>query len=88
MLENKDYSNLSLDKLLAEQKKIKKSEIYVAAMIGFLLGVLIYGIVKKGFGIVHISIPVVLIIIIARGSKNYKQNLKQIQTEIKNKDIK
>jgi hypothetical protein len=86
MLENKDYSKFTLEELLAEQKKIKENETISAVIIGLFLGVIIFGLVKNGFGWVYISISLISIIVIYKNSKKQKQNLTQIQTEIDNKN--
>jgi hypothetical protein len=45
MPDTKDYTQHSLEELLAEQKKLKKHELYAALAIGFLVGVMVFGIV-------------------------------------------
>ena len=82
MLDNKDYSKLALDELLTEEKKIKKAEITSAVLIGFLIGVIVYGVAKNGFGFLYIFIPLLLIAGIAKNSQNLRQKLKQIRAEI------
>ncbi len=74
---------MTLEELLAEEKKIKQQEMNSAVIIGLLIGVLLYGIVKNGFGLkVYIFVPVFLILAIYRNSQNVKQKLSQIRTEI------
>lgn len=85
MSENKDYAKLALEALLTERKKIKNKEIISAFAIGFLVGVMIYGIVKNGIGFIYIAIPLILIIGIVRHAQKLKQELKQIQAAMKNK---
>jgi hypothetical protein len=87
MFEKKDYSTLTLKELLAEEKKIKKSEIFSAGFIGFLIGIMIYGVVKNGFGFLYIAIPLLLIAGITKGSQIQKQNLKAIRAEINAKSV-
>lgn len=82
MLDNKDYSKLTLDELLTEEKKIKKVEITSAVLIGFLIGVMVYGVAKNGFGFLYIFIPLLLIAGIAKNAQNLKQKLGQIRAEI------
>ena len=48
MSNSKDYSKLTLNELLAEEKKIRKQEIISAVLIGFLVGVMGFGIVMNG----------------------------------------
>lgn len=82
MLDKKDYSKLTLEELLIKEKKVKKNEIFSAGLIGFLIGVMVYGLVKNGFGFLYLAIPLFLIVVIYKNSQIQKQNLKQIQTEI------
>ena len=82
MLNIRDYSNLTLEELLAEEKKIKRNEITSAVIIGILIGVIVYGVEKNGFGFIYIFIPLLLIYGIHKHSQKLKQNLKEIQTEV------
>jgi len=82
MANNKDYSKLTLEELLIEEKKIKKNEIINAVIIGFLIGVMIYGIATKGFGFLYIFIPLLFISGTYKNAQKLKHNLKQIQAEI------
>lgn len=82
MLDSKDYSKLTLGELLTEEKKIKKMEITSAVIIGFLIGVMVYGVVKNGFGFLYIFIPLLLIAGIVKNSQDLKNKLKQIRAEI------
>ena len=88
MLENKDYAELTLEELLIEEKKLKKKEIISAVLIGVAIGILVYGVVKKGFGFLHIFLPSALIYIFYRDSEKNKQNLRQVRTEINTKNAK
>ncbi|WP_310393466.1 hypothetical protein [Hymenobacter sp.] len=88
MLDKKDYSKLTLEELLAEERKVKKNETFSAGLIGFLIGVMVYGIVKNGFGFLYIAIPLFLISVIYRNSQIQKQNLKQVRAEINVKNAK
>jgi hypothetical protein len=49
-MEQKERSELTDEQLLDEAKKIKSSSITNAVLIGFLIGIIIYSIVKNGFG--------------------------------------
>lgn len=82
MLDNKDYAELALEELLIEEKKIKRMEITGAVVIGFLAGIMIYGVAMNGFGVLYIFIPLLLIGGIAKNGQNLKRNLKQIRAEI------
>ena len=86
MSDNKDYSEWGLDELMTETKKIKRLEITAAVMIGFLAGIMIYGVANGGFGFIYTVIPVILIIAIVRNGQNLKQNRERIQAEINAKN--
>jgi hypothetical protein len=86
MAEEKDYSVLPLEELLEEEKKIKRNEITGAVLIGFLVGIMIFGVASNGFGIVYTVIPIILIAGIARYSGKQKQILKVIQAGIRAKE--
>jgi hypothetical protein len=82
MFNQKDYAQLTLEALTLEEKKIKRNEILSAGLMGFLIGVMIYGLVKNGFGFLHIFLPLFLMFGIQKNSQIQKQNLKKIQAEI------
>lgn len=76
-MENKDYSLLSDEELLVEKKKLKKSKILSGFFIGFLGGVLLFGLVawflspeKRFFALIPMLIPVWFIYGAIRQSKN------------------
>ena len=86
MLDTDHYDKMELEELLKEEKKIKRKETTSAVLIGFLIGVIVYGVVKNGIGFIYIFIPLILIYGIYRNSQKLKDDLKQIQTEIKTKN--
>lgn len=88
MSETNNYSKWTHEELLIEEKQIKKKQTISALLIGVLIGVLIYGVVKNGIGFLHIFIPFILISGIYRHSQQLKEKLTQIQTATKAKKIK
>lgn len=82
MPDNKDCTQLTHEELLAAEKKLKRQEITSAVIIGFLTGVMIYGVVKGGFGFLYIVIPLILIYGIYRNSQSGKHHREQIRAEI------
>lgn len=85
MLDNKDYLKLTLEELLLEEKRIKKGETSTKVLTGITTGVVIYGLVKKGFGFIgFLFLPLVLLFLNSRNSKN----LKEIQKEINARNTK
>ncbi|MCB2222519.1 MAG: hypothetical protein KQI35_19200 [Bacteroidetes bacterium] len=45
-MEKKDFYKLTDEELLVEKKKLKKSKLFHATAIGFLAGILIFGVVS------------------------------------------
>ncbi len=86
MSDNKDYSKMAPEALRTEEKKIKKMEITSAVIIGFLMGVIIYGVAKNGIGLIYIFIPLLLITGMVRHSQKLKRNLRQIQAAMNAKN--
>ncbi|WP_345237519.1 hypothetical protein [Hymenobacter saemangeumensis] len=82
MPDSMEHSELPLTELLAEEKKIKKNQAFAAGSIGFLVGVIIFGIIKSGFGFITIALPLLLIAGIYKSSQPQKQKLQQIQAAI------
>ena len=82
MSESIDYSKLTDEELSAAKKKIKNSELMSSVLIGFLAGIIIFGVAMNGFGFVYVVIPVVLILGIIKHSNKQKSNLKRIQEEL------
>lgn len=77
MLENKDYSKMTLEELVSEEKKMKSQKIPTAVFIGLLIGIAVYSATHKGF-----ILPVILLIVaFLIGSRNSK-SMKGIQAEI------
>ncbi|MDX2133646.1 MAG: hypothetical protein SFV52_02625 [Saprospiraceae bacterium] len=67
-MEKKDFYQLTNEELLVEKNKLKKSKVFHAAAIGFLAGILLFGVVswslssEKRFGfLVPMFIPVVFL---------------------------
>jgi len=81
-MEKKDYSLLDPEALRLEEKKIRRKEIISAVLIGFLFGIIIYGVANNGFGFIYVVIPLILIIGIVRHSKSLKAELMQVRSEI------
>lgn len=81
MLNNKDYSKMTLEELLSEEKKIKSQKIPTALFIGLLIGIAVYSATHKGF-----VLPIILIIFaFLIGSRN-SQRMKGIQAEISSRN--
>lgn len=83
-----DYSNKTLNELLAEEKKLKRNRIFNAVWIGFVVGIMVYRIATRGFGFIAIAIPVALLAITLKGIQTQNQNLVAVKQEIdKKRDV-
>mgnify|MGYP001413902220 CR=1 FL=1 len=60
-MENRELSQLTDQELLAEAKKMKSNSIMNAVFIGFLVGIVIYSLLKNTFGFLTL-IPYFLLI--------------------------
>ena len=86
-MDKKELSKLTDEELLVEKKKLKKSKIIHATIIGFLAGILIFGFAswiltpnkKVGF-LIPMLIPIFLIYTLLKNSKKDK-NLEDILKE-------
>lgn len=86
-MEKKDLYKLTDEELLVEKKKLKKSKLFHAVSIGFLAGILIFGVVswslssekKPGF-LIPMLIPVVFIYRILK-SPNQSKDLEEVLQE-------
>jgi hypothetical protein len=85
MAEMIDYSTLTLEELKSEEKKIKNSEVLSAGLIGFLIGVMFFGVAKGGFGFLYTVIPIGLGYMVYKNSQKQKLKLSQIKQEIAKK---
>ncbi|MEM6699722.1 MAG: hypothetical protein AAF806_23655 [Bacteroidota bacterium] len=86
-MENKDYSQLTLEELQHEEKNLKKQETIGAVIVGFLVGVMIFGLVKSGFGLLYTLMPLLLISGIAKNSQKLKAQLKQVRVAMDVKSV-
>lgn len=86
MKNEKDYSTLTLEELLVEEKKMKQSLSLSSGLVGFAAGVMIWGIINKGIGFLHIALPIGLMVLFYKNSQKNKLKLNQIQAEIKLKN--
>ena len=85
MKQNIELSTLNLDDLHTEEKKMKKNATITAFIIGFLVGVIIYGVARNGFGFLYVFLPLLLIFGIYKNSKKSNERLLQIRAEIKSR---
>lgn len=82
MFSNKDYSKMTLDELVSEEKKLQSQKIPIAVFIGFLVGIAIWSATHKG----NMFLTFILLIFAPLIGSRYSKNLKGIQTEISRRD--
>ena len=81
MFSSKDYSALSLEELVVEEKKVKAQKVTVAVFVGLMVGVAVWSATHKG-GFFLTSLLLLLAFWIGR---SHSQNLQRIQAEISRK---
>lgn len=81
-MNQRSLSELSDAELLQEAKKLRSSAIINAVLIGFLIGVVIYSVVKNTFGLVML-IPLFLAYKLLNKPKHYHQELENLLKERK-----
>ena len=64
---------------------MKQQQTLSAIVIGFLVGIMIYGVAKNGFGFIYIAIPLLLIYGNVTYAQKQKEAYKLVQSEIRNK---
>ncbi|MCD2422795.1 hypothetical protein LQ567_08485 [Niabella pedocola] len=78
-MNQKELSTLTDEALLQEVKKSKTTVIFDAAIIGVLIGISVFSIVKKGFGLLSL-LPLIYIPIATRNRK-YQKALEKLLKE-------
>jgi uncharacterized membrane protein YbjE (DUF340 family) len=78
MLSNKDYSQMQLDELVLEEKKLKSQRAIIAVFTGIIIGIAVWTATHKaGF-----YLTVVLLMFSFLIGSRHSKNLKGIQAEI------
>jgi hypothetical protein len=81
-MNKKELSELTDQELLDEDKKIKPSPITDAVLIGFLVGIILFSVVKNTWGLVTL-LPLFLIYIFLKKGKNKRA----LQEELKKRNL-
>lgn len=88
-MEKKDFYKLTDEELLVEKKKLMKAKLFYATFIGFLVGILIFGVVAWGLNpqkhlgfLIPMLIPVVLISSLLK-TPNQNKDLEDVLKERK-----
>ena len=80
-----DLTRMSVEELQKAEKRIRTARITVAMFIGFLIGVIVYGLATKGFGLLHTMLPGGMILLLARSSANINQRMGEVRAELSRK---
>ncbi len=84
-MNQKELSELTDQELLAESKKIKSFSITNAFFIGFLIGIVIYSVVKNSWGMLTL-IPLYFIYKLINDPKN--KRVKELEILLKERNLK
>ena len=84
-MENKDLSHLTDQELLDEAKKLKSFSITNAFLIGFLIGIVVFSLVKSTFGFLML-IPLYLVYKMVNDPKN--KRIKEVDELLANRNLK
>jgi uncharacterized membrane protein YoaK (UPF0700 family) len=87
---NMDYTRLSLEELVAEEKKTRKEQLLVSVLIGFMVGVLGFALVAavmagKDFRIISILLPSIMVYVFYRMAVRTNQRMAGIRSELEKK---
>ena len=84
-MDKKEYTQMKDQELLAEAKKLKSFSVTNALLIGFLAGIIVYSVVKNGWGMLTL-IPLYFIYKMINDPKNKK--VKELQSLFKERNLK
>lgn len=84
---NVDHTRLSLEELVAEEKKARKEQLLVSALLGFMVGVLAFALVfavvaGKDFRLISILLPSIMVYVFYRMTGRTNQRMAAIRAEL------
>ena len=85
-MEAQNLSELSIEELLAEQKKRKTYLLVHQFIIGSMVGVAVFSVVNNGFRIFPLLPPLIFLFISVRNGKEWKASLQKAQAEVKSRN--
>ena len=85
-MEAQNLSELSIEELLAEQKKRKTSLLTHQFIIGFMAGIAVFSVVRNGLRFFPLALPLLFIFIFVRSGKGLKMSLQRVRVEIKSRN--
>ncbi len=72
MFEKKDYSKLTLEELIQEEIKVKKSQKIITVSAFLACGITLYAVYKHGVNFIHVALPLGSALYIGRLGENLK----------------
>lgn len=86
---SKDCSSMSLEELVAEERKTRKEQLLVSVLFGFMVGVLafalVFAVIGKDFRLIPIVFPSAMIYVFHRMAGRTNQRLAAIRSELDRK---
>lgn len=83
---SKDYTSMSVEELMIEEKKARKEQLLVAVLIGFMVGVLafavVFTVIGKELRLVSILLPSVMVYAFYRMAVRTNQRMAAIRAEL------
>jgi uncharacterized membrane protein YoaK (UPF0700 family) len=89
-MDKKDWSTLSNAEMLEEKKKLKKSKLFHALWIGFMLGILIYGLVNWAISPdknIAFLLPMLLLVGMIRNAFKENPEITALEEELKRRHL-
>ena len=77
MLSINDYSKMTLEELVSEEKKVKSQKNTTAFFIGIVVAIAVYSATHGG-----LFLPIILLILAFQIGSTHSQNLKNVEAEI------
>lgn len=84
MFNDKDYSTLTLEELISEEKTTKRVQTLFLVILVALICSVFYGIMKEGLESTNMFVPLFFSLLVYKNSKT----LKAIRAEIQNRTVK
>ncbi|OIN57394.1 hypothetical protein BLX24_19360 [Arsenicibacter rosenii] len=81
MFDNKDYTRLTLEELISEERKIRKVQVFFIVILILLICAIVYGIISNGIRSTNIFILIMFLLLVYKNA----QSLKTIRAEIQNR---
>lgn len=80
MASEKEYTEMTLEELVSEEQKLKSNKTTTAVLVGFFIGVGVFGAVTKGS-----IVPLFMWIFALLIGSNYSNKVKKVRAEIESR---